>query len=185
MGVVIHVLYGLSKSGSRTRSSQFPVPIYRRPPDLVQIDLGQFSSALAGKAIRGRIADGTLKPYADRAAIDRGALADRGLEIAWAADPVELFFLQVQGSGRLRLPDGSVMRIGYDNQNGRDYVGIGKLMRDRGILRPGQTSMQGIMARLRADPEEGRKIMHINKSFVFFRELKGIGPVGALGVDGR
>src|SRR3546814_7251444 len=78
--------------------------------------------------------------------------------IAWGADPVEVFFLQIQGSGNLRLPDGGVLRLGYDDQNGRDYTGIGKLMMDRGLLGPGESSMQGIMAWLRAHPDEGREI---------------------------
>jgi membrane-bound lytic murein transglycosylase A len=168
--------------GSRTQSDRYPVPVYKRPPDLAEIDLGAFSDSLKGKKIRGKVEGGSFVPYADRTAIEDGALAGRGLEIAWAADAAEFFFLQVQGSGRLRLPDGSVMRIGYDGQNGRDYTGIGKLMRDRGLLGPGQASMQGIVAYLNANPEQGRAIMRENKSWVFFRELTGAGPIGALGL---
>ncbi|MEP9403220.1 murein transglycosylase A [Sphingomonas sp. VNH70] len=168
--------------GSRVRRSGYDTPIYGVPGDLVEADLGLFSTDLKGKRIRGRV-DGTkFVPYYDRTAIEEGALAGRGLEIAWAADPVEIFFLQVQGSGRLLQPDGSVMRIGYAGQNGRDYTGIGKLMWDRGLLAPGQASMQGIMAWLRANPEQGRAIMRENKSFVFFRELTGPGPLGAMGL---
>nr|WP_310040694.1 murein transglycosylase A [Sphingomonas sp. BE123] len=169
-------------AGSRTRRPGYEVPVYARPADLVDVDLGSFSEALAGKSIRGRVEGTRLVQYHDRTAIEQGALAGRGLEIAWAADPVELFFLQIQGSGRLRLPDGGVMRIGYASQNGRDYTGIGKLMLDRGLLKPGQASMQGIMAYLRANPEQGTAIMRENKSYVFFRELTGPGPLGALGV---
>jgi membrane-bound lytic murein transglycosylase A len=174
-------------AGSRTRRSGYDVPIYGRPNDLVDVDLGTFSDALKGKSIRGRVEGTNLVPYHDRTAIEQGALRGRGLEIAWAADPVELFFLQIQGSGRLRLPDGGVMRIGYASQNGRDYTGIGKLMLDRGLLPRDQASMQGIMAWLRANPDEGRAIMRENKSFVFFRELTGPGPLGAMGhpVTGR
>ena len=167
--------------GSRTRRSGYETPVYAKPSDLIDVDLGQFSDALKDKKIRGRVEDGKLVPYADRVAIENGALGGKGLEIAWAADPVEFFFLQIQGSGRLLLPDGGVMRIGYDGQNGRDYVGIGKLMRDRGLLESGEASMQGIMDYLRAHPAEGRAIMDENKSFIFFRELKGAGPLGALG----
>ncbi|TVV72604.1 hypothetical protein FOY91_14110 [Sphingomonas solaris] len=169
-------------AGARDRRTGYEVPVYRRPPDLIEADLGLFAPDLKGRKLRGQAKDGKLVLYPDRAAIDGGALSGRGLELAWAADPVEFFFLQVQGSGRLRLPDGQVMRIGYDSQNGRDYVGIGKLMKDRGLLGPGQTSMQGIMAWLRANPAEGRAIMETNKSFVFFRELTGAGPIGAMGV---
>jgi membrane-bound lytic murein transglycosylase A len=127
-----------------------------------------------------------LVPFDDRTEIEEGSLEGRAPVLAWAADPVDIFFLQIQGSGRLRLPDGRILRIGYDTQNGRGYTGIGKLMRDRGLLGPGQTSMQGIVAWLRAHPEEGRAIMRENKSFVFFRVLDGP-PQGAMGyaVDGQ
>lgn len=166
--------------GSRVRQPGYEVPVYRRPDDLIDVDLGQFSDSLKGRTIRGKVTGTRLTPYDDRSAIVGGSLAGRGLEIAWAADPVEFFFLQVQGSGRLLLPDGGVMRIGYDGQNGRDYTGIGKLMKDRGLIQAG--SMQDIMAWLRANPVEGAGIMNENKSFVFFRELTGAGPLGALGV---
>ncbi len=174
-------------SGSRDQRPGYDVPIYRRPPDLIEADLGAFSDALKGKKIRGRIDGNAFIPYADRTQIEEGALSGRGLEIAWAADAVEFFFLQVQGSGRLKQPDGSIMRIGYDSQNGRDYTGIGKLMKDRGLLAPGQSTMQGIMDWLRSHPEEGRAIMRENKSWVFFKEITGAGPLGALGlpVTGR
>jgi membrane-bound lytic murein transglycosylase A len=168
--------------GSRQRARGYDVPVYAKPNDLIEVDLGLFSNDLKGKRIRGRVEGSGFVPYFDRTQIEEGALQGRGLEIGWAADPIEFFFLQVQGSGRLRLPDGSVMRIGYAGQNGRDYTGVGKLMKDRGLLGPGQASMQGIVAWLRAHPAEGRAIMRENKSFVFFRELTGAGPLGALGV---
>jgi membrane-bound lytic murein transglycosylase A len=158
------------------------VPIYRRPPDLIEVDLGQFSESLKGKKIRGRVDGMNFVPYYDRAQIESGMLSGKGLEIAWAADPIEFFFLQIQGSGRLRLPDGKVINIGYDSQNGRDYTGVGAMLRDRGALQPGQASMQGLMSYLRSQPDGGRAIMNENKSFVFFRELPG-GAVGALGVE--
>ena len=169
-------------AGSRTQSAAYPVPVYGVPKDLIDVDLGRFSDALKGKKIRGRVEGTNLIPYFDRSAIEDGTLAGKGLEIAWAADAIEVFFLQVQGSGRLKLPDGSVMRIGYAGQNGRDYTGIGKLMKERGLLEGRPTSMQGIVAWLREHPEEGRAIMRENRSFVFFRELTGAGPLGALNV---
>lgn len=167
---------------SRTRAPGYDVPVYRRPPDLIEVELGDFAQDLAGRKLRGRVEGQRLVRYADRAAIDAGALAGRGLEIAWAADAAEFFFLQIQGSGRLRLPDGSVMRIGYDSQNGHDYVGIGRLLRDRGALAPGQATMQGIIDYLRADPVRGAAVMRENPSWIFFRELTGAGPLGALGL---
>ncbi|SNS46490.1 membrane-bound lytic murein transglycosylase A [Sphingomonas laterariae] len=173
--------------GSRTRRAGYEVPIYGRPGDLVEVDLGQFADDLKGRRIRGQAKDGKLIRYPDRAAIVSGAIDGKAPVIAWAADPVEFFFLQVQGSGLLELPDGKIMRVGYDTQNGRDYTGIGAYMRDRGLLQPGQSSMQGIMATLRAMPDGGAGVMNENKSFVFFRELSGPGPLGALGlpVTGR
>lgn len=167
-------------AGSRQPGAGF-APIYARPSDLVDVDLGAFSAGLAGKSIRGRVLDGKLVPYFDRTAIEEGALAGRARILGYAVDPVELFFLQVQGSGLVRMPDGAVLRIGYDSQNGRDYTGIGALMKARGLLGPGQTSMQGIVAWLHAHPQEGRAIMRENKSYVFFRELAGA-PLGALGL---
>lgn len=167
--------------GSRVRSNGSQVPIYKRPSNLLDVDLGQFSDELKDKRIRGKI-DGTkLVPFEERAQIDDGALQGNGLEIAWASDYIEFFFLQIQGSGRVGMPDGSVMRIGYDGQNGRDYTGIGRVMRERGLLADGKTNMQGIIEWLRANPEEGRKIMRENKSYIFFRELTGPGPLGAMG----
>ena len=168
--------------GSRDKRPGYETPVYKRPPDLVEIDLGDFSSRFEGKSIRGRMTGTGIVPYADRLQIETGALSGRGLEIAWVADPIDFFFLQVQGSGRLRLPSGGMMRIGYESQNGHDYTGIGKLMRERGLVGPGQANIQGLTAWLRANPEAGRKVMQENKSFVFFREIIGAGPLGAMNV---
>jgi membrane-bound lytic murein transglycosylase A len=162
--------------GSRTRQPGYEVPVYARPPDLLD------ANPRTGTGGRGRLdANGDYVRYHDRTAIEQGVLAGRGLEIAWAADPVDLFFLQIQGSGRLRLPDGSVMRIGYASQNGHTYVPIGRLLRERGIVAPPVT-MQKIVAWLHEDAEAGRALMRENPSYVFFRELTGAGPLGALGV---
>ncbi|WP_417620931.1 murein transglycosylase A [Parasphingorhabdus sp.] len=167
--------------GSRVRNARYPVPVYRRPANLIDVDLGLFSEELKDKRVRGKV-DGTkLVPFEDRAAIDDGAIAGQGLEFAWAQDYIDLFFLQIQGSGRLELPDGSIMRIGYAGQNGHDYTGIGRVMRERGLLADGKTNMQGIVEWLRANPEEGMRIMRENKSYVFFQELTGPGPLGAMG----
>jgi membrane-bound lytic murein transglycosylase A len=174
--------YEPEMAGSRAQSAAYPVPIYRRPPELVEIDLGTFNDGLKGKKLSGRIAGGTMVPFADRGQIEDGALSGRGLELAWAADPVEYFFLQVQGSGRLKLPDGSIMRLTYAGQNGRTYNSIGAYMSERQMLQPGQYTMQGMKAYFRANPEQARLVMRENKSFVFFAELKGDGPLGSMGV---
>jgi membrane-bound lytic murein transglycosylase A len=165
--------------GARTQIAGYNTPVYRRPPDLVT---GEFGGPAGSGKKRGRMQDGRLVPYYERAEIENGALAGQGLDIAWARDPIEFFFLQIQGSGRLLQPDGTVMRIGYDGQNGREYVAVGKLMREQGLIVPGQLSMQGVMAALRAQPDGGRAIMQADKSYVFFRELIGPGPIGALSV---
>ncbi|MGN6374793.1 MAG: MltA domain-containing protein [Sphingomonas sp.] len=166
---------------SREHVRGYDVPIYGRPGDLIDVDLGQFADSLKGKTIRGRVNGHALVPYYDRAQIDQGAIAGDTPVLAWAADPAEVFFLQIQGSGVLRLRDGSTMRVGYADQNGRDYTGIGKLMLDRGLIGRGQASMQGMVAWLRAHPDQGEQIMQENRSFVFFRPLEG-GVVGALGL---
>lgn len=181
--------------GSRTPQPGYAVPVYRMPPDLVRgwpTDMAQ--SEREGRPPLGRAdVSGNFVPYYERAEIEQGALAGRGLEIAWAADPIEFFFLQIQGSGLLRLPDGTRMRIGYAGQNGREYVGIGSVMRERGLLGdgPGQYagSMQGIVQYLRDYPEAGADLMRLNKSWIFFRELKtpdgNGGPLGALEIPVR
>lgn len=177
-------------AGSRTRLPGFDVPVYGPPPDLVRARPGDAAPLADGKMPLGRYgSDGKFTRYYDRAEIEQGALMGQGLEIAWAADPVEFFFLQVQGSGRLRAPDGSIMRIGYAGQNGLPYTGIGGVMRQRGLIgsSPGQYSgsMQGIMQYIHDHPVEGRALMDENKSYVFFKQLTGDGPLGALGVPVR
>lgn len=166
--------------GSRTRGGVYQAPIYGRPSDLVEVDLGLFADELKGKRIRGRVEGRNFVPYPERAQIDAGAIARTAPILAYAADEAELFFLQIQGSGRLRLPSGEIVRLGYDSQNGRDYTGIGALLRQRGLLQPGQTSMQGIVDWLHAHPADAKAIMNENKSYVFFREQQG-DPRGALG----
>ncbi|MFL6765886.1 MAG: murein transglycosylase A [Sphingomicrobium sp.] len=162
--------------GSHTPQPGY-VPIYRVPPDLVRC------TKTDGTTGRGRIDEtGTCVLYYTRAEIEDGALAGKGLELAWAKDPVDLFFLEIQGSGRIRFDDGTVMRVGYAGQNGRDYVAIGRLLRDRGILPPGGANMQSIRDWIRANPEQGRELMRENLSYVFFKELTGPGPLGALNV---
>ena len=162
--------------GSRTPLPGY-VPVYRVPADLIRCTKPD------GTAGRGRIdATGACTLYFTRAEIEDGALAGKGLELAWAKDPVDLFFLEIQGSGRIHFPDGSVMRLGYAGQNGRDYFAIGRLLRDRGILPPGGASMQAIRDWIRANPDQGRELMRENLSYVFFKELTGPGPLGALNV---
>ena len=177
-------------AGARTRQPGYDVPVYALPNDLVRAKPGDAQPLSNGRMPLGRYDEsGAFVPYYDRAAIEQGAIMGKVPAIAWVADPVEFFFLQVQGSGRLRGPDGSVMRIGYAGQNGLPYTGIGGLMRERGLIGsgPGQYpgSMQGIMQYIREHPVEGQALMRENRSWVFFRELTGDGPLGALNVPVR
>lgn len=173
-------------AGSLTRAPGFTIPLYKRPPDLIEADLGLFADSLKGRKVRGRVESSAFVPYFDRAEIDGGALSGRGLELAWAADVHAAFFLEIQGSGRLRLPDGSVARVGYDGQNGRDYTAIGRILRQRGLLPEGGATMAGIIAWMQAQPDRGAALMHENRSKIFFRLLPpgvpGLGPPGALNI---
>jgi len=176
--------------GARTHLPGYDTPVYAMPPDLVRARPGDASVLDDGEPPLGRYDEaGRFVPYYDRTAIENGALAGRGLELAWVQDPVEFFFLQVQGSGRLRLPDGEIMRIGYAGQNGLPYTGIGGVLNAYGLIgdAPGQYpgSMQGIMRYIREHPIEGAALMRQNRSWVFFREVQGDGPIGALGVPVR
>ncbi|MFO1255607.1 MAG: murein transglycosylase A [Sphingomonadaceae bacterium] len=177
-------------AGTRTRQPGYDTPVYALPPDLVRALPGEAAPDEKGVLPLGRHdAEGKFVPYFDRGEIEDGALMGRKLEIAWAADPAELFFLQVQGSGRLRGPDGTVMRIGYAGQNGYPYTGIGSVMRARGLVGsgPGQYSgsMQGILQYIKDQPEAGKALMRENRSYVFFRETGVDGPFGSLGVAVR
>lgn len=176
--------------GSRTRRAANDVPVYAIPEDLTRCWRdGTAESEREGRAPLGRInANRQCVDYFTRAEIEDGALEGRAQVIGYASDAVEFFFLQIQGSGRLRAPGGEVIRIGYAGQNGHGYTGIGALMRTRGLIGGDTgyaTSMQGIMQYLRDYPAEGRAIMRENESWIFFRELTGDGPLGSIGVPVR
>jgi membrane-bound lytic murein transglycosylase A len=177
-------------AGVRQRQPGYDVPVYAVPPDLVRARPGDAAPLPDGRQPLGRYDEtGRFVPYFARAEIEDGALRGKGLEMAWAADPAEFYFLQVQGSGRLRAPDGSVVRLGYAAQNARSSRLIGSIMRERGLIgdAPGQYSgsLDGIMKFLRERPAEGRAMLRANEAYVFFREITGEGPVGALGVPVR
>jgi membrane-bound lytic murein transglycosylase A len=168
--------------GSRKPSSRYTVPLYRRPPELVTVDLGLFRDDWKGRRIAGKVEDRALLPYPDRTAIHNGALAGRGLEIAWVDDPIDAFFLEIQGSGRIELAEGGVLRVGYAAQNGQPYFAIGHDLIERGALKKEEVSLQSIRAWLLAHPREAPQVLGRNRSYVFFEELKGEGPLGAEGV---
>jgi membrane-bound lytic murein transglycosylase A len=173
--------------GARERSDAFPVPVLGRPDDLVTFRPGETPSDLA-QDLSGalRRADGRLAPYPDRAAIEDGALAGRGLERLWLRDRIELFFAQVQGSARVRLPDGEVIRLAYAGRNGQPYTSIGKVVvREEHMLLDTMT-LGGLKGWLRDHPEDARRIMRLNASYVFFEPAPlgdaAEGPVGAAAV---
>lgn len=168
--------------GSRKRQGKYTVPIYTRPPELVMVDLGRFREELKGRRIAGQVVDGDLVPYPDRRQIDAGALADRKLEMVWVDDPIDAFFLHVQGSGRVRLAEGGEMRLGYAGQNGHPYTAIGRELIDRGALPSDKVTMQSIRTWLQSHPQAMREVLERDASYVFFQELKGEGPMGAEGV---
>ena len=172
--------------GARERSSGFQVPVYGHPGDLVALTPDELRARFNDRLTAMRKTSDGLVPYYTREEIDGGALEGRGLEILYLADPVELFFMQVQGSGRVRLADGTKLRLGYAGKNGHPYTSIGKLLIERGDGKVGATSMQMIKDWLRADAVRGQKLMWENRSYVFFKERAGekaeFGPIGAEGV---
>lgn len=164
------------------REGEFAIPIYSRPNDLILANLGEHREELKGTQLAGRVIQNRFIPYNTRAEINAGALEGRGLEILWVKDPVALFFLHVQGSGRIRMADGSTVRIGYAGRNGRPYTSIGRELVNDGIMPLKDVTAPAIMSWLRANPLAGKELMNRNESFVFFRVIDGDGPIGAQGV---
>jgi membrane-bound lytic murein transglycosylase A len=175
--------------GSRTPTVKFAQPVLGVPPDLLTIDLGDVLPDLKNMRLRGRLVGNRVVPYYSRAEIVERKLANVYPDkvLLWVDDPVELFFLQIQGSGRVKLPDGSTVRLGYADQNGHPYKAIGRVLAERGDLPIEQASMQGIQAWARANPARLAELLNTNPSYVFFREMPRPanatdGPQGALGV---
>lgn len=167
--------------GALRQGGPYQTPLYRKPKDIVVADLGAFSDTYAGKTLLGRVEQGRFKPYHERADIVAGALADRGLELVWLADPIDGFFLEIQGSGRVRLEGGGAMRVGYAGKNGRAYRAIGRDLIARGAVKREDMSMQAIRAWLADNPGQAQSVMNLNRSVVFFEERRGAGPIGAAG----
>jgi membrane-bound lytic murein transglycosylase A len=170
--------------GSRSRSERYRYPLYGVPDDLLVVELDALFPELKGQRVRGRVDGRRVVPYFTRGQIDGGEAAVAGHELLWVEDPVELFFLHVQGSGRIQLPDGGIVRVGYADHNGHPYRSIGRALVDRGELPLSKASMQGIKAWARDNPEKLPALLAENPGFVFFRELTGdaSGPLGSLNV---
>ncbi len=182
--------------GSLTQSKAYPIPLLRRPADLVETKSIETSVGLLEgwpEDLRfGRQAPQGLVPYFDRSEIEGadfsdGALAGQGLELVWLADRVDAFFIHIQGSASIRLQQGGTMRVSYDGKSGHDYTAIGKVMKDKGLLAPGNITMQTIKAWLFENPDQQLDILHQNRSFIFFQEEQGLqpdmGPRAAAGVQ--
>ena len=170
--------------GSRVRTDRFRYPLYAVPDDMLTIDLSEAYPQLKGLRLRGRLQGQRVVPYYNRAEIDDGKAALQGRELFWVEDAVDLFFLQIQGSGRIELPDGSLVKVGYAEQNGHPYISIGKKLVEMGELKLEGASMQGIKNWAQRYPEKLGALLAQNPSYVFFRELpNGLSaPLGALGV---
>jgi len=162
-------------------SPEYAVPIFAAPDDLIGVSLESFDPRFKGERIAGRLEGRRLVPYWSRAEIEDGRLTGRALALAWGRDPVDVFFMEIQGSGTLRFPDGREIRVGYAAANGRPYRSIGRLLIDEGKMAREAVSLQSIRAWLAAHPEERPRVLRHNESYVFFRRLDGP-PVGSLGV---
>jgi membrane-bound lytic murein transglycosylase A len=170
--------------GSRVRTAVYRYPLYGVPDDLLLVDFADLYPQVKDLRLRGRIDGRRVVPYYSRGQISQGALQSRAQEIVWVDDEIELFFLHIQGSGRVRLDNGETVIVGFAEQNGHPYRSIGKLLVDRGDLPLERASMQGIKSWASQNPDKLQELLNYNPSYVFFRELPGdlSGPLGALGV---
>lgn len=167
--------------GSRQRQGRFTIPIHGKPSDLVTADLGRFRPELAGEQLVGRLDGARVVPYPSRAEIEAGAIESKAPVMAWTDDAVDFAIMQIQGSGRVRLEDGSQIRLGVAGSNGHKFVGIGKLLKESGRLE-GESSMPAIRAWLKANPAEGRDMLSRNPRYIFYAVNMGEGPLGTEGV---
>jgi len=176
--------YGPELEGSRTRTDVYRYPLYRQPDDLLIIDLDDVYPELGDYRLRGRVVGNRVVPYFERSEIDNGENPLAGQELFWVADPVELFFLHVQGSGLIDLEDGEKVMVNYANQNGHPYRSIGRLLIERKAMSRDQMSMQNIRSWVAQNPEAGQELLAENPSYIFFRELppEYQSPPGSLGV---
>ncbi|MDE2330326.1 MAG: murein transglycosylase A [Bradyrhizobium sp.] len=171
--------------GSRTRTDVYNVPVYRRPSNLFVRGYNQDSVGLPNKGeVFRKIGRRKLVPYYDRAQIEDGAIAGRGLEICWLKDQTDLLFAQIQGSARVRLQDGSTIRINYDAHNGYPYTAVGRVLIDRGIIPKDQMSMQKIREWMEQNPDGAKEVRRQNRSYIFFREVQLSDKDEAVGAQG-
>jgi membrane-bound lytic murein transglycosylase A len=169
-------------SGRRSISPEYQYPIYARPDDLLTIDLRAFSDKFGGERLIGRAQDKNVVPYHDRREIEEGgALYGKVHALAWVNDPIDVFFLHVQGSGRIILEDGRVLNLGYDTSNGRPYRSVGQLLIEEGKISREDMSMQRIRDYLNENPAEIQRVLSHNPSYIFFKSVPD-GPLGSINV---
>jgi membrane-bound lytic murein transglycosylase A len=169
--------------GSRKPKGRFQTPIYRRPPDLENVVAETQRASKSDGLSHVRKTAAGVEPYPTRAEIEQGALAGQGLELLYLEDPVDAFFMHVQGSGRIQLPDGTSVRLNYDGKNGHPYTSVGRYLVEKGYYEPGEVTLQVLRKWLRADVARGKKVMWRNASFIFFRELHGADAAGPMGAQ--
>ena len=175
--------YEPTLDGSLKLSREYKTPIYPKPTDLIHVNLGEWKESLNNSRILGRVVGNKLKPYFSRSDISKGALDREITPILWLKSEIDAFFLHIQGSGRVVLPDGEVYRLGYAGKNGRKYYPIGRHLLEIGAIPKENISMQSIKKWLRENPGKKKDVMNMNPSYVFFRKLNGKdGPIGAQGV---
>lgn len=169
--------------GSREKTAAFTTPIRQNPSDMITADLGLFHDDLKGRRVTGRLAGAKLMPYPDRAGIDAGAIDEVAPALLYVDDEIAKFFMQIQGSGMVQLPDGETLRVGYAGQNGHSYRAIGRDLIEMGELTRENVSLQSIRQWLLDHPDQAQELMHKNASYVFFRELTELnhasGPLGS------
>jgi membrane-bound lytic murein transglycosylase A len=171
--------------GSRTQTEVYTVPVYRRPSNLFVRGFRQDSVSLPNKGqVFRKIGRRKLVPYYDRAEIEDGKIAGRGLEICWLKNQADLLFTQIQGSARVRLEDGATIRINYDAHNGYPYTAVGRILIDRGIIAKEQMSMQRIREWMEQNPDGANELRRQNRSYVFFREVQLSDKDEAVGAQG-
>jgi membrane-bound lytic murein transglycosylase A len=173
--------YEVALEGARKKGGLYQTPLWQKPDDLIFVDLGGFNKEWAGKNLVGKVKDGKLVPYDIRAEIADGSLEKRASPLVWVKDPVQAFFLEIQGSGRVSLKEGGQMHVGYAAQNGHNYVAIGRVLVDMGAIQKPVT-MEKIRTWLKENPQRRQEILNKNLSSIFFKEIGGNGPVGAMGV---
>ncbi|NBW52913.1 MAG: murein transglycosylase [Betaproteobacteria bacterium] len=171
--------------GSMVKTAQYKVPLYTTPKDLITVDLSEVYPELKSKRLRGKLAGNKLVPYLSRAEIDGQGSPLAGNEIVWVEDPVEAFFLEIQGSGIIHFDNGDIMQIGYADQNGYPFKAIGSTLIQKKEITMAEASMEGIKNWARKNINKLREFLNINASYVFFRKLPDDlpGPIGALGVS--